>query len=369
MVILCELEMYFPLAFFDVMVHLLVHIVEDIIQLGRFLHSMMPFERMNVVIKGYVRNRARPRRKHSQGLSTEECISFCTSYLEIENPVGLPVNRHLGKLAGWGHHEGSREMHVDFKGRIADFERANLVALQHIDVVDPWVDKMLTYPIDEDSSAEEKLIFALSQGAEHNLMTFQAYDINGYIFYTEEKDMKSDYQNSGVTMESYTGDIKQRLRKDRGGELSYAGENVPMFRVRWAKNVVKEDRHFTTMVIPEAKSKTAGAKVTAKYEPWVLASQVDQCFFITDPQKPSRVVVRRGKRSIIGMDGAANELDFDQYGDPKMEDDDDDDEEPYTTRRRRTTLPKGRPFKRRSLGVPGLNYSTARKKGKKIVKR
>ena len=33
-VILCELEMYFPPAFFDVMVHLLVHIVEDIIQLG-----------------------------------------------------------------------------------------------------------------------------------------------------------------------------------------------------------------------------------------------------------------------------------------------------------------------------------------------
>ena len=408
-VILCELEMYFPPAFFDVMVHLLVHIVEDIIQLGpTFLHSMMPFERMNGVIKGYVRNRARPDGSIAKGFLTEECISFCTSYLEIENPVGLPVNRHLGKLAGWGHREGSREMHVDFKGRIADFERANLVALQHIDVVDPWVvehktfiaktyndqgqqrtdgdiikehnstftrwfkDKMLTYPIDEDSSAEEKLIFALSQGAEHNLMTFQAYDINGYTFYTEEKDMKSDYQNSGVTMESYTGDIKQRYygKIEEIWELSYAGENVPMFRVRWAKSVVKEDRHFTTMVIPEAKSKTAGAKVTAKYEPWVLASQVDQCFFITDPQKPSRVVVRRGKRSIIGMDGAANELDFDQYGDPKMEDgDDDDDEEPYTTRRSRTTLPKGRPFKRRSQGVPGLNYSTARKKGKKIVKR
>ena len=33
-VILWELEMYFLPAFFDVMVHLLVHIVEDIIQLG-----------------------------------------------------------------------------------------------------------------------------------------------------------------------------------------------------------------------------------------------------------------------------------------------------------------------------------------------
>ena len=75
-----------------------------------------------------------------------------------------------------------------------------------------------------------------------------------------------------------------------------------MFHVRWAKSVLKEDRYFTTMVIPEAKSKTAGANVTTKNEPWVLASQVDQCFFITDPSKPSRVVVRRGKRKIIRID-------------------------------------------------------------------
>ena len=34
-VILCEIEMYFSPVFFDVMVHLLVHIMEDIIQLGR----------------------------------------------------------------------------------------------------------------------------------------------------------------------------------------------------------------------------------------------------------------------------------------------------------------------------------------------
>src|ERR1043165_1209703 len=94
-----------------------------------------------------------------------------------------------------------------------------------------------------------------------------------------------------------------------------------MFRVRWSKSVVKEDGYFSTMVIPEAKSKSAGANVTAKNEPWVLASQVDQCFYITVPSKPSRVVVRRGKRNIIGMDGVANEQDFDKYGNPKMEDD------------------------------------------------
>jgi hypothetical protein len=198
-------------------------------------------------------------------------------------------------------------------------------------------------------------------------MTYQAYDINGYTFYTEEKDSNCDYQNSGVTMEAYTGDVKQRYygRIEEIWELSYAGEKVSMFHVRWAKNVVKEDRYFTTMVIPKAKSKTAGANVTVKNEPWVLASQVYQCFFITDPPKPTRVVMRRGKRNIIEMDGVANEQDFDMYGDPKMEDESDADE-PYTTRRSQTTQPKGLPFKRRSLGVLGLNYSTLERRAKRL---
>ena len=70
--------------------------------------------------------------------------------------------------------------------------------------------------------------------------------------------------------------------------------------------------------------------------------------------------MRRGKRKIVGMDGVANEQDFNKYSDPKMEHDNDD-EVPYTTRRSRTTLPKGRPFNRRT--------PFAKKKGKKIVKR
>ena len=58
--------------------------------------------------------------------------------------------------------------------------------------------------------------------------------------------------------------------------------------------------------------------------------------------------MRRGKRKIIGMDGVANEQDFDKYSDPKMEHDDDDEVSAYTTRRSRSTLSKGRPFKRRT---------------------
>ena len=88
-----------------------------------------------------------------------------------------------------------------------------------------------------------------------------------------------------------------------------------MFRVRWAKNVERENRYFTTMSIPDAKSATVNA--IAKKEPWVHAKHVTQCFFITDLSNSNRVVVRRGKRNIIGMDGVANEQDFDKVRRPE----------------------------------------------------
>ncbi|KAK1667572.1 hypothetical protein QYE76_055731 [Lolium multiflorum] len=305
-VILCELEMYFPPAFFDVMVHLLVHIMDDIISLGpAFLHNMMPFERMNGVIKGYVRNRSHPDGSIVQGWLTEECISFCTNYLDIEDPVGLPQNKHLRRFEGVGHKNGRKELHVHMSGRTSDFDRANLVALQHIDLIDPWLKEHKTMiensgkpmmeaeiyrehnssfarwfkdhidanppPMDSD---KDKLVLALSHGPAPNLMTYQAYDINGYTFYTKKK-------------------TRTVLTRTQG----------------WAKNVTKEDRYFTTMFLPEA-NKSKSTNATAQNEPWVLAEHVHQCFFITDPSRPSRVIVRRGKRTIVGMDGVANEEDF-----------------------------------------------------------
>ena len=76
MLILCELEIYFPPAFFDICVHLLLHVIDDVRHLGpTFMHYMMPFERMNGVMKGYVRNRSHPDASMDKGFLTYECIS------------------------------------------------------------------------------------------------------------------------------------------------------------------------------------------------------------------------------------------------------------------------------------------------------
>jgi hypothetical protein len=35
------------------------------------------------------------------------------------------------------------------------------------------------------------------------VVTYQGYDINGYMFYTKRQDKKNTYQNSGVRVDAY----------------------------------------------------------------------------------------------------------------------------------------------------------------------
>nr|GEX07816.1 hypothetical protein [Tanacetum cinerariifolium] len=94
--ILCQLEMYFPPYFFDVMVHLMSYIVEEIKLDGPvFLWYMYPFERYMGFLKGYVRNRYRPKGSIVQGYVAEEVVQFCTNYIDDVADIGLSQPRHL----------------------------------------------------------------------------------------------------------------------------------------------------------------------------------------------------------------------------------------------------------------------------------
>jgi Domain of unknown function (DUF4218) len=102
-VTLCELEIYFPVSFFDIIVHLTVHLVREIRLCGpMFLRYMYPFERVMGQLKGLVRSRSRPEGSIVKGYITEEIIEFYTSYLEGAEPIGLPKSRHEGRLKGVG---------------------------------------------------------------------------------------------------------------------------------------------------------------------------------------------------------------------------------------------------------------------------
>ena len=94
--------MHFPPTYFDISLHLLIHLVDQIRALGpMYLHQMFPFERLMKVFRRYVRNRFRPEGSMVEGWSMEEFIEFCTYYLDI-NRVGVPESCHEGRLGGKG---------------------------------------------------------------------------------------------------------------------------------------------------------------------------------------------------------------------------------------------------------------------------
>ena len=92
---LCRLEMVFPPAFFDIMMHLPVHLAEEAKLGGPVCYRWMyPIERYLRTLKGYVRNKAYPEGSIAEGYISEECMTFCSHFLEdIETKINRP-ERH-----------------------------------------------------------------------------------------------------------------------------------------------------------------------------------------------------------------------------------------------------------------------------------
>src|SRR3954469_8816365 len=74
--------MIFPPSFFDIMVHLPIHLVNEV-RLGGPVQFrwMYPTERYLCKLKNYVRNRAYPEGSIAKGYLAEEAITFCSRYL------------------------------------------------------------------------------------------------------------------------------------------------------------------------------------------------------------------------------------------------------------------------------------------------
>ena len=100
---LVSFELVFPPSFYNIMMHLLVHLVKEISILGPvFLHNMFPFERFMGVLKKYVNNSARPEGSIAKDYRTEKVIEFRVDFIPNIDPIGVPESRHEGRLSGKG---------------------------------------------------------------------------------------------------------------------------------------------------------------------------------------------------------------------------------------------------------------------------
>jgi len=85
---LSSMEKEFPPSFFDIMVHLTIHLVEELYICGP-VHSrwMYPYERYFKGLKSFVKNLAKPEGSIAQGYQVEEALGFVTEYMSAYSPT------------------------------------------------------------------------------------------------------------------------------------------------------------------------------------------------------------------------------------------------------------------------------------------
>ncbi|XP_024195897.1 uncharacterized protein LOC112199069 [Rosa chinensis] len=316
----CELEKYFPPSFFDIMIHLTVHLVREVELCGPvFFRWMYPFERYMKTLKGYVRNRNHPEGCIAESYVVEEAVEFCSDrILSGENTVGIPS---IGIFDESCTKPLSGATVVSIYGR--ELELAHLCVLQNTEEARPYFIKHmeileLTYPkfkanqnwltnkqnktfakwikekvLEEFSNPNNDISETLrwiADGPNPDVPTFCSYMVNGVHFNTKERDDVRKVQNSGVSLHARA--LQVASAKDKNPklddmqfygvittiwEMDYQRFRIPVFKCDWVENAkgIKVDEFGFTLVNLN--------RIGHVSDPFVLGKDVKQVWYVADP--------------------------------------------------------------------------------------
>ncbi|WMV31114.1 hypothetical protein MTR67_024499 [Solanum verrucosum] len=243
-IILCKLEKVFPPSFFDVMVHLPVHLAGEA-QIGGPIHYrwMYPIERWLYFLKSLIGNRACP----------EE---FAQNHIDTA--------QHLSDA------EWDREFIEWFKDRVAQLHKA-------------------------DNSQLMEDLLSLSRGPTKYSTHSNGYIVNGYRFHVEDHDQMLRTQNCGVVVVGESDKDSENV--DYYGiltdviELQFISDKrVILFRCNWfdvydkVKGVKRDEYDFVSV---------NSSRFLKTNEPFVLANQASQVFYANDNSNKGWHVVRK----------------------------------------------------------------------------
>ncbi|XP_056685620.1 uncharacterized protein [Spinacia oleracea] len=311
---LCKMEKEFLPTFFTIMVHLLIHLVDEV-KLGGPVHYrwMYPIERYLAFLKSHVSNKAQPKGSIAEGYLLWETIAFCSRYLEsVETIFNRPKRNEDGvpDINNYLYYSGGRVVGMKENVRLDDesVKQAHCYVLLHSDEMKPVLDAFIQQKrqenqvgggqenqliVDEfpdwlhnqannldDSTKEGKLRKSLAGGLSNRGKRMKSVIINGYKFDNVDRERSRKTQNSGIMVEvdgqEYYGKLKEIL------ELDYYGSfKVLMFRCDW----VDIRRGFKTYPSGRVRvnfSKLMHTGQNLKDDPFIFSSQAKQVFYIED---------------------------------------------------------------------------------------
>ncbi|WVZ85684.1 LOW QUALITY PROTEIN: hypothetical protein U9M48_032579 [Paspalum notatum var. saurae] len=140
---LCDMERNFLPSFFTVSVHLMVHLVEEVKLGGPIQYRWMyPMERFFVRLKALVKNRAHPEGSIAEGYCMEECMTFCSRFVEgntrftrpARNPEPLDKIKEMFLFDSAGEPIGKATAVTQFDNQL--LAQAHRYVLRHCDELD-----------------------------------------------------------------------------------------------------------------------------------------------------------------------------------------------------------------------------------------
>ncbi|GKD26955.1 hypothetical protein Tco_1233169, partial [Tanacetum coccineum] len=301
--ILIELEQIFPPAFFDIMIHVAIHLPDEAILGGPIRYRwMFPFERYMKKLKNYVRNKAKPEGSIAEGYVAEEALTFCSRYLkdDVETRFndGLPeqtdkfqVFRSVCKPTG---RMKETRLTTDVMQAVVWFVLnnspevdADILAYREEspDNVETSFPAWFNYKIREkkvtDGCSEE--LFSLACGPT-SACTYPACIVNGVKFVVHERDILHTTQSSGVSTpgldgEMYYGQLEEIL------ELTYIGpRKVVLFRCKWF-DTINPKNHTTRnrrSYIDQGIHHILTDREFHQNNQYILVTQATQVFYLED---------------------------------------------------------------------------------------
>ncbi|KAK1679978.1 hypothetical protein QYE76_040826 [Lolium multiflorum] len=340
-VILCKLELIYPPAFFDVMVHLAVHLPDEALLRGPVQYGWMyPIERRLCTFKNTVRNKARPEACIAVAYIAAEAYTFASRYIpDIETrfnrgrrilEVGGSVFKHGVELIG-KRTEKTLEQ--------SEFEQLSWYVLNNATEADEyvklymetngklsargsgfqdWFEKYISKLHAENPGAVSADLLVLSRGPDKRVLVAAACNANGVHYSSYEREQHLKTRNSGIT----TSGDHLTTRKKRSESFDHYGHIEEVIQLFYSDKVtVRSVVLFKCYWYNQDPNKGKGARndgyfisvdTTAQWykdDPYILVPQAAKVLFLEDrSRKGWQYVQKFVARNIYDLDENADPI-------------------------------------------------------------
>ncbi|GJY67535.1 hypothetical protein Tco_0469773 [Tanacetum coccineum] len=313
--ILCNLELIYPPAFFDIMIHLVIHLPLEALEGGPIRPRwMFPFERYMKKLKGYVRNKAKPEGSIAEGYVAEEALTFSSHYFrDVTTKFNRPdrnvdpppptcqfqVFRSICKSIG---------LRSVIRFDAQELKKVTWYVLHNSPEIDTYMSQFKSlfpnkdmkeeFPewfgsqirqchVDNDKDPEVSTtsdLFALACGPTWTLISINSCVVDGVRYVMHSRDESHTTQNSGIYApgldeEMYYGQLQEIL------EFKYLLFKVVLFRVKWF-DTRNQGRKVKRLILRNNMTQIDCRGKAFKIDQYILVTQVKQVFYLEDKAKP-----------------------------------------------------------------------------------